>query len=122
LDVATVSNRLYAVKQPATANDFSVVDHVTKALRKAGIPTEEIDQFCDEALASTESEDANKRSMGHFGALTHGAAPGQRDDHFAFRSAAARLRPLSDSRFFCPGVADSVSGSCGFRSPSGPPS
>jgi hypothetical protein len=66
LDGATVSNRLYAVKQPATANDFSVVDHVTKALRKAGIPTEEIDQFCDEALASTESEDANKRSMGHF--------------------------------------------------------
>jgi hypothetical protein len=44
------------VKLAGAANEFSVVDHVTKALRKAGIPTEEIDQFCDETLASTESE------------------------------------------------------------------
>jgi hypothetical protein len=44
------------VKLAGPTNDFSVVDHVTKALRKAGISTEEIDQFCDEALASTESE------------------------------------------------------------------
>jgi hypothetical protein len=36
--------------------DFRIVDYVTKALRKAGVPQEEIDQFCDEALAAAEKE------------------------------------------------------------------
>jgi hypothetical protein len=53
---AVVRHLEIVVKLVGPANDFSVVDHATKALRKAGIPTEEIDQFCDEALASTERE------------------------------------------------------------------
>jgi hypothetical protein len=44
------------VRTTGPVNDFSVVDHVTKALRKAGIPASEIDKFCDQALASPESE------------------------------------------------------------------
>jgi hypothetical protein len=44
------------VRLAGPANDFSIVDHVTKALRAAGIPNSEIDRFCDEALASEESE------------------------------------------------------------------
>jgi hypothetical protein len=44
------------VRLAGPVNDFSVVDHVSKALRKAGIPASEIDQFCDEALASSENE------------------------------------------------------------------
>jgi hypothetical protein len=44
------------VRLAGPANDFSIVDHVTKALRAAGIPNSEIDKFCDEALASEESE------------------------------------------------------------------
>jgi hypothetical protein len=53
---AMVRHPEIVVKLAAPANDFAVVDHVTKALRKAGIPTEEIDQFCDQAMASKESE------------------------------------------------------------------
>jgi hypothetical protein len=37
-------------------NDFAITDHVIKALRKAGVPNTEIDRFCDQALASPESE------------------------------------------------------------------
>ena len=44
------------VKVAGPANDFAIIDHVTKALRKAGIPNSEIDEFCDQALASPESE------------------------------------------------------------------
>jgi hypothetical protein len=44
------------VKLAGPANDFSVVDRVAKALRNAGIPADEIDEFCDQALASPESE------------------------------------------------------------------
>ena len=44
------------VKLGGPVNDFSVLDHVTKALRKAGVPAREIDQFCDQALAAPESE------------------------------------------------------------------
>jgi hypothetical protein len=32
------------------------MNHVTRALRAAGIPNSEIDKFCDEVLASEESE------------------------------------------------------------------
>jgi hypothetical protein len=41
---------------PEARSDFRIVDHVTKALRKAGVPQEEIDQFCDEAVAAAEKE------------------------------------------------------------------
>ena len=44
------------VRLAGPVNDFAVVDHVTKALRKAGISADEIDQFCDEALGSSETE------------------------------------------------------------------
>jgi hypothetical protein len=43
------------VRLAGPANDFSIVDHVTKALRAAGIPKSEIDKFCDGASASGES-------------------------------------------------------------------
>jgi hypothetical protein len=41
---------------PEARSDFRIVDHVTKAMRKAGVPREEIDQFCDEAVAAAEKE------------------------------------------------------------------
>jgi hypothetical protein len=41
---------------PEARGDFRIVDHVTKALRKAGVPQEEINQFCDEAVAAAEKE------------------------------------------------------------------
>jgi hypothetical protein len=41
---------------PEAGKDFRIIDHVTKALRKAGVPSEEIDEFCDQALAATESD------------------------------------------------------------------
>ena len=44
------------VKLAGPVNDFSIVDKVAKALRNAGIPANEIDKFCDQALASPESE------------------------------------------------------------------
>jgi hypothetical protein len=44
------------VRLAGPTNDFSIVDHVTKALRNAGISNSEIDKFCDEVLASEESE------------------------------------------------------------------
>jgi hypothetical protein len=40
---------------PEARNDFRV-DHVIKALHKAGVPRAEIDQFCDEAFAAAEKD------------------------------------------------------------------
>jgi hypothetical protein len=37
-------------------NDFSILDDVIKALREAGVQPEEIDRFCDQALASDERD------------------------------------------------------------------
>ena len=44
------------VRLAIPANDFRILDNVTKALRNAGAPAEEIDQFCDQALAGTETD------------------------------------------------------------------
>jgi hypothetical protein len=44
------------VRLAGPANDFCILDIVTKALRKAGVSAEEIDQFCDQALAATEND------------------------------------------------------------------
>jgi hypothetical protein len=59
------------VRLAGPVNDFAVVDQVTKALRMAGIPATEIDQICDEALASSENG-LLMRPVGHLGALTYG--------------------------------------------------
>jgi hypothetical protein len=44
------------VRLVGPGNDFSILDNVTRALRKAGVPAEEIDRFCDEALAAEECD------------------------------------------------------------------
>jgi hypothetical protein len=35
---------------------FRIIDHVIKALRRAGIPAEEIGTFCDEAMSGGDRE------------------------------------------------------------------
>jgi len=37
-------------------DDFRIIDHVIKALRHAGIPAEEIETFCDEAMSGGDRE------------------------------------------------------------------
>jgi hypothetical protein len=37
-------------------DDFRIIDHVIKALRRAGIPAEEIETFCDEAMSGGDRE------------------------------------------------------------------
>jgi hypothetical protein len=44
------------VRLTGATDDFCILDNVTKALRKAGVPADEIEQFCDQALAATESD------------------------------------------------------------------
>jgi hypothetical protein len=41
---------------PEAGNDFRIIDDVTKALRKAGVPAEEVNQFCDQAFAAAEKD------------------------------------------------------------------
>jgi hypothetical protein len=40
----------------AAGDDFRVIDHVIKAMRRAGIPAGEIEQFCDEAMSSDDRD------------------------------------------------------------------
>jgi hypothetical protein len=44
------------VRLSLPGNDFSILDKVTKALRRAGIAAEEIDELCDVALSATERD------------------------------------------------------------------
>jgi len=44
------------VRLDGAGNDFRIIDHVTKALRKAGVPVEEIEQFCDEAMSGDDRD------------------------------------------------------------------
>ena len=37
-------------------DDFRIIDYVIKALRRAGIPAEEIETFCDEAMSGGDRE------------------------------------------------------------------
>lgn len=37
-------------------NDFRIIDHVAKALRKAGVPAKEIDEFCDEVMSGDDHD------------------------------------------------------------------
>ena len=40
----------------AAGDDFRIIDHVVKALRRAGIPAEEIETFCGEAMSGGDRE------------------------------------------------------------------
>ena len=40
----------------SAGDDFRIIDHVIKALRRAAIPAEEIAMFCDEALSGGDRE------------------------------------------------------------------
>jgi hypothetical protein len=40
----------------AAGDDFRVIDRVIKAMRRAGVPAGEIEQFCDEALSSDDRD------------------------------------------------------------------
>jgi hypothetical protein len=44
------------VRLSRSANDFSILDDVSKALRAAGVPSEEIDRLCDKALSADDSD------------------------------------------------------------------
>jgi hypothetical protein len=44
------------VRLTGATDDFCILDIVTKALRKAGVPSDEIERFCDQALAATERD------------------------------------------------------------------
>jgi hypothetical protein len=52
----------------AAGDDFRIIDHVIKALRRAGIPAEEIETFCDEAVRRRPRATSNLRAMGDAGA------------------------------------------------------
>jgi hypothetical protein len=54
---------MMAIKHPeirvtldAAGDDFRVIDHVIKAMRRAGIPADEIEKFCDEAMSNDDRE------------------------------------------------------------------
>jgi hypothetical protein len=44
------------VRLSRPGNDFTILGDVTKALRDAGVPVEEIDKLCDTALSATERD------------------------------------------------------------------
>ena len=44
------------VKLEVAGNDFRVVDHVTKAMRRAGIQPEEIEEFWEEAISAEDRD------------------------------------------------------------------
>ena len=46
----------------AAGDDFRIIDHVIKALRRAGIPAEEIETFCDEAMSGGDRELLERRA------------------------------------------------------------
>jgi hypothetical protein len=44
------------VKLEVAGNDFRVVDHVTQAMRRAGIQPEEIEEFWEEAISAEDRD------------------------------------------------------------------
>jgi hypothetical protein len=44
------------VRLSRPGNDFSILGEVSRALRNAGVPAEEIDKICDMALSATERD------------------------------------------------------------------
>jgi hypothetical protein len=44
------------VRLVVASDDFRIVDHVTKAMRQAGIQPEEIEKFCDEAISGEDRD------------------------------------------------------------------
>jgi hypothetical protein len=51
----------------AAGDDFRIIDHVIKALRRAGIPAEEIETFCGNVRRRPRAT-SNLRAMGDAGA------------------------------------------------------
>jgi hypothetical protein len=52
----TIKHPEIRVTLDAAGDDFRIVDHVSRAMRRAGIPADEIEQFCDEALSGKERD------------------------------------------------------------------
>jgi hypothetical protein len=44
------------VRLDVAGDDFRIIDHVTKAMRRAGIQPEEIEKFCDEAMSGEDRD------------------------------------------------------------------
>jgi hypothetical protein len=44
------------VKLEVAGDDFRVVDHVTKAMRRAGVRPEEIEEFWEEAISAEDRD------------------------------------------------------------------
>jgi hypothetical protein len=54
--VTMVKHPEILVKVDCAGNDFSILDTVTKAMRRAGIPAEEIELFCDEVMSGDDRD------------------------------------------------------------------
>jgi hypothetical protein len=54
--IMTAKHPEITIKLDSAGDDFRIVDHVVKALRKAGVPTEEIEQFCDQAMSGEDRD------------------------------------------------------------------
>jgi hypothetical protein len=54
--MAAIRHPEIRVTLDAAGNDFRIVGHVSKAMRRAGISADEIERFCDEAMSGDDRE------------------------------------------------------------------